>query len=149
MRQILTALTVFVAIAAGGAGVLWLLGSLSEWRRIPYDPLLYSLYRYLAIVGITALVYRFASIYATFAPPAALDKPETWRAWAYLRWVALSIVVAGIFAGWLKVGPDTVAEEAMKRTDFFLKGYTALLIVGLLGTYAGVKKAALKRELKK
>ncbi len=148
MRHLLTALTVIFASAAAGVCVLWSLGSLSAWRRISYDPVLDSLYRYLIIVGATGLVYRFARLYAAAAPPAALDRPETWRAWAYLRWVALSVVVAWLFAAWPPVSADTVAEEVMKRTDNFLKGYAALLIVGLLGTFVGVKQAALKREPK-
>jgi hypothetical protein len=138
MRQVITALTVLFAITAAGVCVLWLLGSLSAWRQIPYNSLLDSLFEYLLIAAGTGVVYRLARVYVAVSP----FKSEMWRTWCYLRWVLLSVVVTWIFASGAPHGNE------IGRTVTFLKGYAGLLIVGLLGTYAGVKEAALKREMK-
>jgi hypothetical protein len=127
---------VATASVAVGVVVLWFLGPLSAWRQIPYDPILDSLGRYLFIIVVTAGVYRGACGIASDTPP---DK-KMWQTRCYLRWIAGSGIAAWIFAAAV---PE---DRGMERAATFLKMYAALIIVGICGTYAGVKQAALKRE---
>lgn len=135
--QFLIALIVFVASVTLGALALWLIGSLSAWRYMPYESILSSVFKYLLIVGIAIVVYRFAREYVTIEPLNISEK--WWRISRYLRWVLVSCIISLVYASGALYRKEMVIAVA------FLKGYTALLIVGLLGTGAGVKEASVKR----
>jgi hypothetical protein len=140
MRHAIASLIVLFAIPSGGAFALLMLGALSEARQLSYSPFTYGFYKYLAITCVTLGVYRVARAYATAPVPALFNRPETWRAWAYLRWVIISGLTALVF-----VAMTTDEAQRTKRAEFFLQCYAALLIVGACGTHAGVKEVALKQ----
>jgi hypothetical protein len=155
LAQLLTLIATVVAIAAAGACALWSVRALGMWREIPYDAFQNSIYHFLFVAGLTGFAYRCSRIYVGFSmrQPNAIERSPYWRTWAYVRWTLASAFLALLFSAWTPGGAgffnDGVSEAArIHSAREFLKGYSALLIVGLLGTGAGVKETARERELK-
>jgi hypothetical protein len=155
LAQLLTLLATIAAIATAGACAMWSVRALGTWREIPYDAIQNSMYRFLLIAGLTGFVYRGARIYVgvSMERPNALERSKCWRIWAYVRWTLASAMLALFFSAWTPGGAGFFRNDVSERVQIhsaveFLKAYSALLIVGLLGTCAGVKEAALKREMK-
>jgi hypothetical protein len=155
LAQLLTLLATLVVIAAAGACALWSVGALGLWRQIPHDTIQNSIYRFLLVAGLAGFVYRLARIMVgvSLKPPNALERSKYWRIWMYARWTLASAVLAVAFSAWTPGGAGFFSDDSSERVRIhsaveFLKAYSALLIIGLLGTCVGVKEAAREREQK-
>lgn len=155
LSQLLTLLATLVAIAAAGAYALWSVGALGLWRQLPYEAIQNSMYRFLLVAGLIGFVYRLARIMVgvSLKEPNAFERSKYWRIWMYVRWTLASAGLALVFFAWTPGGAGFFSDDVSEGVRIhsareFLKGYSALLIVGLLGTCVGVKEAAREREMK-
>ena len=66
-----------------------------------------------------------------------------------LSWGFVGLMSKGIWEGANGL-PDISAIQSSRldRAYIFLKGYLALLVAGFAGTFAGIKEAVAKREMR-
>jgi hypothetical protein len=141
MRQIITVLTVIVAIVVIVAVMLYMEGALGKWREALDDPLTDAAWTHILVAGATLFIYRFAYVMVTLW--AKEKRSARHPVWPWLRWVLMAAVIAWFF------GHNFAAPGDVERGATIIKLFVALLAVGFLGTWAGVRRVAFNQQMSK
>ncbi|HKQ78200.1 MAG TPA: hypothetical protein VJ810_31160 [Blastocatellia bacterium] len=125
-RRALTVVVTLFVIVMVMVVLLWTHGFLFEWRKLPLHTVAEWLWRYFVTVSVTILCYRFA---AALVGLNAAELTRSRKIWLYSRWALFTGIAAWLFS----LFGDKVANGVTA-----IKGFVALLVVGLIGTRAGI-----------